>query len=92
MHSGVFCLAPGSVIQFDPVTYTVPEDSSTMLRNVRVGNANIHATVTISTVVGTAGNKPVNCLFVLYIRYAIIFCCMSEPVTLVISVSHFRVV
>ena len=89
MHSGVFCLAPGSVIQFDPVTYTVPEDSSTMLRIVRVGNANIHASVTISTVVGTAGNNSVNCFIVMH---AVIFCCMSEPVTLVISVPHFRVV
>ena len=46
-------LVPGVAIQFDPVTYTVPEGGSTKLRIVRVGNAPVSANV--STVVGTAG-------------------------------------
>ena len=54
-------LAPGVVIQFDPVTYTVPEGGSTMLRIVRVGNADIPVSVTISAIVGTAGDRSVNC-------------------------------
>ena len=56
-------LAPGVVIQFDPVTYTVPEGGSTMLRIARVGNADIPVFVTISTVVGTSGDNLVTLLF-----------------------------
>ena len=56
-------LAPGVVIQFDPVTYTVPEGGSTMLRIARVGNTDIPVFVTISTVVGTSGDNLVTLLF-----------------------------
>jgi len=49
------------MIQFDPVTYSVPEGGSTMLRIVRARNADIPVSVTISTVVGTAGEKTKNC-------------------------------
>jgi len=91
VHPGIFCLALGAVIYFDPVTYTVPEGNSTMLRIVRVGNANILSSVTISTVVGTAGDKSVNWCACFIAMHAVIFCCSTEPVTLVISVSHFRV-
>ena len=52
-----YCLAPGIVIQFDPVMYTVTEGVSTMLRIVRVGNPDIPVSITISTVVGTAGDN-----------------------------------
>ena len=46
------------MIQFDPaVTYTVTEGGSTMLRIVRVGNADIPVSATVSTVVGTAGDR-----------------------------------
>ena len=44
------------MIIFDPVTYTVTEGSSTMLRIVRVGDADIPVSVSVSTVVGTAGD------------------------------------
>jgi len=57
------CLAPGVVIQFDPVTCTVPEGGSTMLRIARVGNADIPVIVTISTVVGTSGDNLVTLFF-----------------------------
>ena len=57
------CFAPGVLIQFDPVTYTVPEGGSTMLRIARVGNADIPVFVTISTVVGTSGDNLVTLLF-----------------------------
>jgi len=45
------------MIQFDPVTYTVTEGGSTMLRIVRVGNADVPVSVNISTVLGTAGDN-----------------------------------
>ena len=51
-----YCLAPGVVINFDPVTYAVTEGGSTMLRIVRVGDADIPVSVSVSTVVGTAGD------------------------------------
>jgi len=49
------------VIQFDPVTYSVTEGGSTMLRIVRIGNADIPVSVNISTVAGTAGDISMNC-------------------------------
>ena len=49
------------MIQFDPVTYSVTEGGSTMLRIVKIGNADIPVSVDISTVVGTAGDSSVNC-------------------------------
>jgi len=52
------------VIQFDPVTYTVTEGGSTMLRIVKIGNATIPISVNISTVEGTAGDSSVNCVYV----------------------------
>ena len=52
----LYCLAPGVTINFDPVTYTVTEGGSTMLRIVRVGDADIPVSVSVSTVVGTAGD------------------------------------
>ena len=52
------------MIQFDPVTYSVTEGGSTMLRIVKVGNADIPVSVNISTVVGTAGDNSVNCVYV----------------------------
>ena len=45
------------MIQFDPVTYTVTEGGSTMLRIVRVGDADIPVSANVSTLVGTAGNR-----------------------------------
>jgi len=49
------------VIQFDPVTYSVTEGGSTMLRIVKIGNADNPVSVSISTVAGTAGDNSVNC-------------------------------
>ena len=45
------------MIQFDPATYSVTEGGSTMLRIVKIGNADIPVTVNISTVAGTAGDN-----------------------------------
>ena len=47
---------PDVVIQFDPTGYMVAEGSSTMLRIVKIGVADVTVSVSLSTVAGTAGD------------------------------------
>ena len=44
------------VIQFDPTGYMVAEGSSTMLRVVKIGVADVTVSVSLSTMEGTAGD------------------------------------
>ena len=44
------------VIQFEPTGYMVAEGSSTMLRVVKIGAADVLVSVSLSTVAGTAGD------------------------------------
>ena len=46
---------PDVVVQFDPTGYMVAEGGSTRLRVVKVGVADVPVFVSLSTVVGTAG-------------------------------------
>ena len=46
---------PDVVVQFDPTGYMVAEGGSTRLRVVKVGAADVPVSVSLSTVVGTAG-------------------------------------
>ena len=47
---------PDVVIQFDPTGYIVAEGSSTMLRVVKIGVADVTVSVSLSTMVETAGD------------------------------------
>ena len=78
---------PDVVIQFDPTGYVVAEGSSTMLRVVKIGVADVTVSVSLSTMVETAGDLSKHQILCVYIsKYAITPAQFSKKETMVVSI------